>query len=289
MGGVLIGSEALVKQLVTRNELRHHYQRLFPDVYVRGEPTLRDRTIGAWLWSGRRAVIAGVAASALHGAAYVDADVPIELIWNNTRPPAGLVVRNETLSEDEIKRVVGVPVTTPARTVFDLGRHFARDEAVARIDALAWTLRVTVDDVTPLIERYPSVRGIRALKAALPLVDRGADSPRETRLRLQLTDAGMPPDETQIMVVEGRGRIVAILDMGWERFKVGVNYDGKFHQSDRKRYVQDQETLRKLEATGWIVIRVIAEDSIADVVARVERALRSRGWHRDCTQGQKSA
>ena len=289
MGGVLIGSEALVKQLVTRNELRHHYQRLFPDVYVRGEPTLRDRTIGAWLWSGRRAVIAGVAASALHGAAYVDADVPIELIWNNTRPPAGLVVRNETLSEDEIKRVVGLPVTTPARTVFDLGRHFPRDEAVARIDALAWTLRVTVDDVTPLIERYPSVRGIRALKAALPLVDRGADSPRETRLRLQLTDAGMPPDETQIMVVEGRGRIVAILDMGWERFKVGVNYDGKFHQSDRKRYVQDQETLRKLEATGWIVIRVIAEDSIADVVARVERALRSRGWHRDCTQGQKSA
>ncbi|MFN6552785.1 hypothetical protein ACP6C7_10560 [Mycolicibacterium septicum] len=289
MGGVLIGSEALVKQLVTRNELRHHYQRLFPDVYVRGEPTLRDRTIGAWLWSGRRAVIAGVAASALHGAAYVDADVPIELIWNNTRPPAGLVVRNETLSEDEIKRVVGLPVTTPARTVFDLGRHFPRDEAVARIDALAWTLRVTVDDVTPLIERYPSVRGIRALKAALPLVDRGADSPRETRLRLQLTDAGMPPDETQIMVVEGRGRIVAILDMGWERFKVGVNYDGKFHQSDRKRYVQDQKTLRKLEATGWIVVRVIAEDSIADVVARVERALRSRGWHRDCTQGQKAA
>ena len=108
-------------------------------------------------------------------------------------------------------------------------------------------------------------------------------------LRLQLTDAGMPPDKTQIMVVEGRGRIVAILDMGWERFKVGVNYDGIFHQSDRKRYVQDQKTLRKLEAMGWIVIRVIAEDNIAEVLARVERALRGRGWHRDCTEGQKSA
>ncbi|CDP85694.1 MULTISPECIES: hypothetical protein [Mycolicibacterium] len=289
MSGVLVGSEALATQLVTRNELRRHYQRLFPDVYVRGEPTLRDRTVGAWLWSGRRAVIAGVAASALHGAAYVDADVPIELIWNNTRPPAGLVVRNETLSDDEIKRVVGLPVTTPARTVFDLGRHLSRDEAVARIDALAWTLQVTVDDVTPLIERYPSVRGIRALKAALPLVDRGADSPRETWLRLQLTDAGMPPDETQIMVIEGRGRIVGILDMGWERFKVGVNYDGIFHQSDRKRYVQDQKTLCKLEAMGWIVIRVIAEDNMAEVIARVERALRGRGWRRDCTEGQKSA
>ncbi|GAS86834.1 hypothetical protein [Mycolicibacterium brisbanense] len=289
MGGVIVGSEALSKQLVTRNELRHRYQRLFPDVYVQGEPTLRDRTVGAWLWSGRRAVIAGVAASALHGAAYVDPDVPIELIWNNTRPPAGLVVRNETLSADEIKRVVGMPVTTPARTVFDLGRHYPRDEAVARIDALAWTRRVTVDDVTPLIARYPSVRGIRALKVALPLVDSGADSPRETWLRLRLTDAGMPPDETQIVVTVGRGRVVAVLDMGWPQLGVAVNYDGIFHQSDRKRYVQDQKTLRELEAMRWIVIRVIAEDNIADVLARVERALLSRGWHRDCSQGQKTA
>ncbi|ODR15912.1 hypothetical protein [Mycolicibacterium porcinum] len=288
-GGVLIGSEALANGVVTRNDLRYHYQRIFPDVYVRDEPTLRDRTIGAWLWSGRRAVIAGVAASALHGAAYVDADIPIELIWRNGRPPSGLVVRNEMLADDEIKRVVGLPVTTPARTVFDLGRHLPRDDAVTRIDALAWTLQVTVDDVSPLIARYPKVRGIRALRAALPLVDAGADSPRETWLRLQLTDAGMPPDRTQIMVTEGRGRIVAILDMGWERFGVGVNYDGIFHQSDRKRYVQDQKTLRKLEAVGWIVIRVIAEDDITDVLARVERALRSRGWRPDCIEGQNAA
>ncbi|MGV0740496.1 hypothetical protein ABQF35_29475 [Mycobacterium syngnathidarum] len=289
MGGVLIGSEALANGVVTRNDLRYHYRRIFPDVYVRGEPTLRDRTIGAWLWSGRRAVIAGVAASALHGAAYVDADIPIELIWRNGRPPRGLVVRNETLADDEIKHVVGLPVTTTARTVFDLARHLPRDEAVARIDALAWTRQVTIDDVTPLIERYPRARGIRALKVALPLVDAGADSPRETWLRLQLTDAGMPPEQTQIMVIEGRGRIVAILDMGWERFGVGVNYDGIFHQSDRKRYVQDQKTLRKLEAMGWIVVRVIAEDNITDVLERVEFALRSRGWHPDCIQGQNAA
>lgn len=286
---VFIGSEALAEGLVTRNDLRHHYRRIFPDVYAPETPTLRDRTIGAWLWSGRRAVIAGVAASAMHGAAYIDADVPIELIWRNGRPPPGLIVRNETLADDEIKHVAGVPVTTPARTVFDLGRHLHRDDAVARIDALAWTLQVTVDDVTPLIERYPKVRGVRPLNVALPLVDAGADSPRETWLRLQLTDAGMPPDQTQIMVTHGRGRIAAILDMGWEQFQVGVNYDGIFHQSDRKRYVQDQKTLRRLEAMGWIVIRVIAEDDIVDVLARVEQALRRRGWRPDCSQGQNAA
>lgn len=289
MGGVFIGSEALANNQVTRNELRHHYQRLFPGVYVQGEPTLRDRTVGAWLWSGRRAVIAGVAASALHGASWVDPDIPIELIWRSSRPAAGLVARNESLADDEITRVAGLSVTTPARTAFDLGRHLPRDEAVARLDALAWTRRVTVDEVEPLIGRYPSVRGIRRVKDALSLVDAGADSPRETWLRLRLTDAGMPPDKTQIVVTVGRRRVLAILDMGWPRLGVAVNYDGAYHQTDRKRYVRDHKVLRKLEEMGWIVIRVIAEDDIADVLLRVERALLSRGWCPDSRQGQISA
>ncbi|MGV9802552.1 hypothetical protein ACWDTP_31330 [Mycobacterium sp. NPDC003449] len=286
MSGVFIGSEALAQGVVTRNDLRNHYRRLFPDVYVRGEPTLRDRTVGAWLWSGRRGVIAGVAASAMHGAAWVDADIPIELVLRNTRPPDGVNVRNEVLAPDEITRVAGLPVTTPARTGFDLGRHLPRDEAIARLDALAWTRRLTVDAIEPLVARYPSVRGVRALKTALPLVDAGADSPPETRLRLRLTDAGMPPEQTQIMVTVGRGRLLAIFDMGWQRLGVGVNYDGAYHQTDRRRYVRDHKVLRKLEELGWIVIRVIAEDDIAEVLIRVERALRSRGWHRDSHQGQ---
>lgn len=138
----------------------------------------------------------------------------------------------------------------------------------------------SVDDVAAVLEQYPAARGIRAARAVLPLVDAGADSPRETWLRL--TDAGMPPDATQVPVVDERGRIVAILDMGW-RCRVAVNYDGIFHQSDRKRYVRDLKTPRALEDRGWIVIRVIAEDDIADVIARVRRALLSRGWRRDST------
>ncbi|AKS30698.1 hypothetical protein [Mycolicibacterium goodii] len=286
MGEVVIGSEALAKGIVTRNDLRNHYQRLYPGVYAKGVPTLRDRTIGAWLWSGRRAVVAGVAASAIHGAAWVDPDITIELVWRNGRPPDGLVVRNETLAADEVTRVVGLPVTTPARTALDLARHLPRDEAVTRIDALAWTRRVTVAEVAALIERYPAARGIRAAREVLPLVDAGADSPRESWLRLRLTDAGMPPDSTQIPVVDERGRVLAILDMGWERHRVAVNYDGVFHQSDRKRYVRDLKTLRALEDRGWMVVRVIAEDDIADVITRVRRALFSRGWRRDCSEGR---
>lgn len=113
MGEVFIGSDAVAAGALTEYELRRWYRPIFRDVYVpkRSEPSLDDRILGAWLWSRRCAIIAGVAASALHGAQWIDADAPIELISKSARPQSGLVVRNETVGADEVTRVRGLPVT----------------------------------------------------------------------------------------------------------------------------------------------------------------------------------
>ena len=275
--GVIIGSEALAAGMVTRNDLRRRYTRMFPDVYGPPEPTIRERARGAWLWSGRRGVIAGVAASALHWAKYVDDDVPIELLWQNGRPPSGLIVRNEIYAADEVTTYDGIPLTTPARTIFDLGRHLNRDAAVARIDALLWLGRVGVPDVEPIAARYPWARGVEKLRVALELADDGAESPRESRLRLLLTDAGMRPTDTQIPVYEGN-RLITKFDLGWKQLRIGVQYEGKHHQTDRGQYVYDLQVLPKLEARNWIVVKVIKEDTDNDILARVAAALYRRGW-----------
>lgn len=96
MRRVFLGSEAVEQGALTAHELRRWHQRIFRGVYVRrpGDISLRDRIEGAWLRSGSRGVIAGVAASALHGASWVDDDIPIELIWDHARSPSGLLVRN---------------------------------------------------------------------------------------------------------------------------------------------------------------------------------------------------
>jgi very-short-patch-repair endonuclease len=65
--------------------------------------------------------------------------------------------------------------------------------------------------------------------------------------------------------------------MGWRDFQVAVEYDGDHHRKNRRQYVKDLGRLRMLEALGWIVIRVIAEDKPQDVIERVEAALVSRG------------
>ena len=60
------------------------------------------------------------------------------------------------------------------------------------------------------------LRGLRQLGAALNLVDAGAESPRETALRLLLIGAGYPRPRTQIPVIGADGRRQYYLDMGWE-------------------------------------------------------------------------
>lgn len=279
MQRVFLGSEAVANGDVTRHELQRWYRSIFPDVYLaKREPaSLRDRTIGAWLWSQRRGVVAGLAAAALHGARWVDPDVPIELIWCNGHPPSGIIARNETVADDEQTTTCRLPATTPARTAYDLVRHRPRGEALARLDALVRARPFTRDDVLALARRYPRARGLRQLRELVPLVDGGAASPKETWLRLLLLDAGFPVPTTQIPVHKNF-RLVAVLDMGWEEFGVAVEYDGDQHRSDRTQYVHDQRRQRLLPELGWINVRVIAEDRPPDILARAERALRSRGW-----------
>ena len=131
------------------------YRTIFRDVYIPkwDEPPLDDRIRGAWLWSRRRGVIAGAAASALHGAQWIDADTAIELVSKSARPQRGLIVRNETLAADEVTTIRRLPVTSVARTAFDLGRHLPRRHALARLDALMRATPFSLEDVSVLAKR----------------------------------------------------------------------------------------------------------------------------------------
>jgi hypothetical protein len=127
-----------------------------------------------------------------------------------------------------------------------------------------------------LIQRYGPVRGVRQLRELLPLVDPGAASPRESRLRLLLIDNGFPIPETQIPVLDGDVAF-AFLDMGWRHIQLAVEYDGDQHRTDRPQYVKDMRRHPKIEKRGWEVIRVIAEDRESEILGRAYEAWLRRG------------
>lgn len=273
-----LGSEGVASGAVSRHELRRYYRAILPDVYFdkRSAPSLRQRTTAAWLWSRREAVVAGLAASRLHGSKWIDDDVPIELIWPNARPPQGVITRADLLLEAEYQVIADMGVTTPERTAFDLGRRGGLIGAVQRLDALVHATDVKVAAVEELASHHPRARGLRQLEKALDLVDAGAESPQETWLRLLLIRSGYPRPRTQIPVTSRDGCRRYRLDMGWEDVKIAVEYDGDHHRTDRESWAYEILRNEDVRECDWLAIHVTARHRPSDVLRRVQRAWLAR-------------
>jgi hypothetical protein len=276
-----IGTEAVAAGIVNRYQLATRFDALFRNVYVRRgkQVTPVDKAIGAWLWSGRRAVAAGLSAAALHGSKWIDAKLPAELNQPSRHKTNGIVLHSDALDEDEICLVQGVSVTTPARTAFDIGRRRGITTAVIRLDALMQATDLVPKEIGLLIDRHRGARGLVQLREAIDLSDTGAESPQETRTRLVLTSAGLRPSHTQIEVFN-RYDFVGRIDMGWPQWKVGVEYDGPQHWTDPDVRNRDIERQAELESLGWRIVRVNADMLRYRswlIVARAVAALRAAG------------
>jgi very-short-patch-repair endonuclease len=283
-----LGTEALAEGRFTTRTLHSRNQMVFRNVYLPEgvELTPERRAAAAWLWSGRRAVVAGLSAAALHGSLWINDDEPAELTRAETTSN-GIIVHRERLRDQDIVQIGGLPVTSAARTAFDLGRRKGLEKAVIRVDALANATGMGPDGVQPLIDSHRGRRGLVQLREVLALIDGGAESPQETRTRLLLLDTGFRRPQTQIEVLDRFSQPFARIDMGWEEFRVGVEYDGEQHWTDPAQRAHDIDRYSKLTALGWLIIRVSADllrYRPAVILQRVYAALRGAGcpWVDEC-------
>ena len=280
MTKLVVATEAIASGEVSRRQLARQYTKLHRNVYhLNGvELTAADRAHAAWLWSGRRATVAGLSAAALLGSRWVPAAGPAELIRIHHNAPPGIIVHKDDVADDELCHIGVISCTTVARTVFDIGRWLPFEQGVIRVDALLNATDVAVGEVTELATRYPGARNIRRLRRVLDLADNGAESPQETRLRLAPIRGGLPRPVTQIPIRDARGRIVRRIDMGWPQWKVGVEYDGEQHWTNSEIHAGDIDRLEFLAELGWRIIRVSAlhlRSDRAGIIRRVEQALRA--------------
>lgn len=279
-----IGAEALSAKAIRERRMRRHYKPLYPGVFVpcHAQLSARKRAEAAWLWSKRRGVVAGQSAAALLGTKWIEGTQPAELIHDNRKAPLGLVVRSEQLATGEVLTIGNMRVTTAARTAFDIGRHTkVRDDAVQRLDALVNATDVKLVDIERVLAAHPGARGAPRLRAVLPLVDGGAESPQETDSRLALIDAGLPAPRTQFVVYGKYGEFIARVDMVYEDVKLGIEYDGPQHWEDPLVRQRDIDKGVAFDELGWHVIRVsrnLLYHRRATYVHRVETALHERGF-----------
>ena len=227
------------------------------------------------------AVVGGYAAAAIHGADCAPRHAPVDLVVGRRRirSRTGLLVRQDELREDEIAVVDGLLVTTPIRTAFDLVRRLGLVEGVVALDALARVGEFEPDDLLEYVGARPRARGRRRLVPAVVAADPRAESPPETRLRLQLIANGLPRPELQYAVPGVPAGWIPHVDMAWPEHRVAVEYQGDQHRTDLVQWRRDQERWALLAASGWLVIPATWADvhrRSATFAARVEAALTAR-------------
>jgi hypothetical protein len=153
--------------------------------------------------------------------------------------------------------VAGIPVTTPVRTAIDVLRWHAPHMGLAIADALAARGLVSPAEIVTRMADFPSSRGIRQARYLAELVEPRTESFGESWVRLRIIDAGLPRPTVQIEVLDGPGRCVYRLDLGWEDRRVAVEYDGERHHSSADQLAHDLRRREDLERRyGWRVLGV---------------------------------
>lgn len=229
----------------------------------------------------RGGVIAGRSAVSLYTSLDAhDATQPVEVIMPAAvrTKASGLTVHLGQVSAAEMFLRSGIPITTPDRTAWDLAQWLDVVEAVALVDVLAANGLVTASGLESFAQSRKGTRGWKKLQRVSTLVDSGAQSRPESRLRVRLVLAGVPQPVTQFVVVHN-GEFIAKPDLAWPESRTAVEYDGLWHVGSAGQMDADRRRLNRLAAAGWVVLHVTAKrlrDDFEGFVAELMAVLESR-------------
>lgn len=205
----------------------------------------------AWLW--------GVDVSAMGAHLQVP---PIDLMapaGSSATRRAGVCGRSGRLEPADVCLQRGLPVTSPVRTAADLARLLRRPDALASLDALLRLPGMDKHVVLAKLARFAGARGVVQARELAALADGRSESPMESRTRLRAIDAGFPPFEPQVTVVDDRGEFVARLDLARREERKAVEYDGDVAHGSAAQKAHDRRRRRRVEACGWDLVVVTGE------------------------------
>ncbi|MFD5215064.1 endonuclease domain-containing protein [Microbacterium sp. NPDC058345] len=217
---------------------------------------------------------------------------PIEIgVPTQLSPPRTAGVRGRRLHRDRVRihRSRGVRIADPVATCFSLAPTLTRDEAVTILDALVTSSfnypglgpgrpLSSLDEIRERLAQWGRFPGSGVIRAALPSVREGVESPKETETRLALVSARLPEPVVQHDVFDG-GRFVARADLAYPQLRIAIEYEGDGHRTDKDQWRTDIRRQRELEDLGWIVIRLTADDLTHGrdaFLSRVRRAISAR-------------
>jgi len=268
---------------ITRTQLQGDtFRQIFRGVWaLAGAADTRElRLQAARLLMPQYGTLCGLTAAWMYGAdvrRLEDLDVHVGFLkGQRVRKRPGINVCQETLDRADIALLDGTQITTPIRTAFDCLRWLRWPEGVVVADALAHLELLSVEELASYFADKKRLRNLRIGERQVEHIEPKSESPMETRLRIALTDGGLPRPKAQHEVCDRFDNFVGRLDLAYVEEKVGVEYDGSDHFEQRR---EDDRRRAALRRCGWQVEVYSAKDVFQTpwvICNDVRAALRSR-------------
>jgi predicted transcriptional regulator of viral defense system len=236
---------------------------------IAGIPLSWDGRILAACWAGDEDTVASHRSAAqlwdLPGRATDIVEVTCRR-WHRTREP-GLVVHEARVLDDVDRTLVdGIPVTTTARTLFDLAGRRNGDQVLDLAIENALRRKLTsVPELEATLDRLarrgrPGSAPFRAAVERRRADDALTESEAERLIVRLLVTQGLPTPVLQHAIRDRAGRLVARVDLAYPDLKIAIEYDSYAHHVSREALVRDSTRRNAVVALGWLPITATAAD-----------------------------
>lgn len=235
--------------------------RLHRGVYAVGHPDvpLEGRWLASTLSGGAGAVLSHGSAAELWGIRQAWDRDRIDITLPRATRSSRTIRRHEVpLRPDEMTKRHRIPVTSLARTLFDIAVRSSQEGLEGAIREAEYRYQFRIESLEALLQRYPGRRGAANIKACLRRLGHGPRGRTRNRFEVRFaallarTDLPMPTLNT-VLDLDGR-KIEA--DCLWHKQRLIVELDGGQSHRTRAAFESDRERDRRLQAAGWRVIRV---------------------------------
>jgi hypothetical protein len=275
----------------TRSAMRHAVSCgdlvvLRPGVLARpAEPTgfswldERDRharTAAAALLSRPRSLASHCSAAVLMDLPVLEVpEVPcLTVLPSHSGAVRGVHLHRTRLDAGDPGRLRGLRLTMPARTVVDIARERGVVAGVVTADGALHRGLLTARELKLAVRAAAGRAGVERARAAAALADGRAESALESRSRLAIADADLPPPDLQPDIFVD-GRFAGRVDFYWDEFGVIGEADGwEKYKPGWERIRDEKRRQEQLERGRLIVVRWGSDDlaSFAPVTDRLRDA-----------------
>jgi hypothetical protein len=209
------------------------------------------------------------AAAALEGLDGI-AGEPLELTVGRIcrgEVPGFVVHHSRVLGPHDLRTVDGIPTTTVARTLCDLGAvvsddvvEQALDDALRRGYSQRW-----IEETLARVDR-PGKSGTASLRRVLSRPDRigrTPDSRFERLIERVVVSAGLPRPVRQHPVHDAEGRLIGRIDIAWPDIKLGIEATSERWHGAASQQRRDAKRDDAIERAGWRLLYPEWRDAVA--------------------------